>query len=475
MPAALSGVILLGLTSLGAGATTLGIAVPLLTYGTIAAGAFGLTALASSLLKPAAGAAPEDVQSELRQAIPSRSRHYGRVKISGPWVFAEAFEGVMHKVIYLGEGQFDAFESLWIDDNQVTVVSNDVTTEPYDGLVSIRTRVGLATETAYSSLTAIFPDWDADCRGDGCASMYIYQDTPTEEEYYEIFPNGVHTNYRVVVRASIIKNPVTNTSAWNDNAAAVIRDYLCHPTGMRLPEALLQTTKAQAGWEAAYNRCAEAVSLAAGGTIARYKLWGTYFLNERPADVLARMLASCDGRLVSTSDGGLTLDIGAWAEPSVVITEDDILGFEEFGRGGDILTTANVIRATYLEPDEDFQTTDAEPWEDTADVADRGEIPRDESFIMAPHHSQCRRLMKLAAYRANPTWAGVIECSLKAMQAIDQRLIRVQFAPFGIDEVFEVSGFKINIGEGGIMRSVTLSIHSMPQEAYAWNAATEEN
>jgi hypothetical protein len=475
MPAALSGFFLLGLTSLGAGATTLGIAVPLLTYGTLAAGTLGLSALASSLLKNDAAVAPEDAQSEFRQSVPSRCRHYGRVKISGPWVFAEAYQGVLYKVIYLGEGQLDDFETLWIDDSQVIVSSGNVITDPYTGFVTITTRLGLETETSYSALTSLFPDWDVNCRGDGCASMFITQDTPSQEDYYNVFPNGVNTNYRVVVRGSLIKNPVTNTTGWNDNAAAVIRDYLCHPTGMRLPESLLQTPKAQAGWVAAYNRCAEAVPLAAGGNIARYKLWGTYYLNERPADVLGRMLACCDGRLIPTSDGGLTLDIGAWAEPTVVIGTEDILGFDEFGRGGDILTTANTIRATYLDPTGDFQTSDAEPWVMTADVADRGEIVSDESFIMAPHHSQARRLMKLAAYRANPKWAGTFECSLKAMQAIDRRLVRIQFAPFGVNEVFEVLSFKINVGEGGLMKSVTLSVQSMPAAAYNWNAATEEN
>ena len=169
------------------------------------------------------------------------------------------------------------------------------------------------------------------------------------------------------------------------------------------------------------------------------------------------------------------LDIGHWAEPTVIIETGDILGFDSFGRGGDILTTANTIRATYLEPTDDFQTADAEAWVMDADVADRGEIVADHSFIMAPHHSQARRLMKLEAFRANPTWAGEFECSLKALQAIDQRFVRIQFAPFGINEVFEVVSARINLGESGIMRSVTLSVRSMPAAAYTWDAATEEN
>lgn len=102
------------------------------------------------------------------------------------------------------------------------------------------------------------------------------------------------------------ENPVTGVTEWNDRAAAVIRDYMTHRDGMRLPESLFTTPLAQAGWAAAYNRSNEAIAVAAGGTEPRYRLWGSYQLNERPADVLGRMLSCCDGRLVPTPDGGLT-------------------------------------------------------------------------------------------------------------------------------------------------------------------------
>lgn len=170
---------------------------------------------------------------------------------------------------------------------------------------------------------------------------------------------------------------------------------------MRLPASIIGTPLAQAGWVAAFNRAAQAIALAAGGTEPRYRLWGSYQLNERPADVLGRMLQSCDGRLVPTPDGGLTLDIGTWAEPTVVLGPDAITGFSELGRGRDVLTTANTIRATYLEPNQDYQAADADPWADEDDVSERGEISSDLQFHMSPSHSQTRRLMKLAYYRAN--------------------------------------------------------------------------
>jgi hypothetical protein len=186
------------------------------------------------------------------------------------------------------------------------------------------------------------------------------------------------------------------------------------------------------------------------------------------------MLQCCDGRLYPTSDGGLKLDVGAWAEPTVTLDEDSIVGFSEFARGKDIINTANVISATYTGIDQDYQTADAEPWIDAVDVSERGEIGLDTSYIMSPSHGQTRRLMKLAAYRTNPLWVGVFQCNLRGMAVLGERFIRITYPQFDLDAVMEVNDIKFVIGEGNILQGVTISVQSMPEEAYEWNAAEEE-
>jgi hypothetical protein len=441
--------------------------------------AAGLSFLAQSLIKAPEAPKPEDVQSSFKQPAQPRARHYGRVKVAGPWVFAESKSGNFYKVLALGQGPIDAIEEYWIDDVHVTLdVNGAVQQEPWwhggDKNVAIFSRLGASTETVYSLLAANFPEWTSAHRGDGVASLLAYQQGPDQDAYFEQFPNGINTNYRVVLRGVKVKNPTTGTTGYNDNAASVVMDYMTHADGMRLPTSIFQTPLALAGWQAAYNRCAEHVTLKGGSFEARYRLWGSYYLNERPADVLGRMLISCDGRLYPTPDGGLKLDIGTWAGPTVVLDEDAIVGFSDVSRGKDILSTANVIRATYLGVDQDYQTTDADPWVDAADVSDRGEIETDTSFIMTPSHSQARRLMKLTAYRANPTWIGTFQCNLRALAALGERFVRITYPQFSIDEVFEVQDFKFNIGEGGILQGVTLQVQSMPSDAYAWDPNQEE-
>jgi hypothetical protein len=186
------------------------------------------------------------------------------------------------------------------------------------------------------------------------------------------------------------------------------------------------------------------------------------------------MTAACDGRLVPTADGGLTLDVGTWVEPTVTLDADAIAGFSEVARGRDVLTTANIIRSTFTSPFHDYQSTDADQWIDEDDVALRGEIAVDKPFNMAPSHGQCRRLMKLEAYRANPSWVGVFQCNLRALACFGKRFVRINYPLFGINEVFEIQDFRFNIGEGGILTGVSLQVQSMPSAAYDWDAATEE-
>ncbi|WP_292131161.1 fibronectin type III domain-containing protein [Mesorhizobium sp.] len=436
--------------------------------------AIGLSYLAGSIFRPDPPK-PQDVQTSVKNPVAPRVRHYGRVKTSGPWAFIESKNGNLYKVIALGTGELDAIEEYWIDDNLATVNgSGVVTSDPYNSKAEIRSRLGLSTETSYTQLTAQFAEWDSFHRGDGVSSLFSIQKAVGSDKISEVFPNFTNTLYRVVARASKVYDFGTGTTIWSENAANIIHDYMTHADGLRLPSSVINTPLATAGWLAAYNRANEAVTLKAGGTEKRYRVWGSYQLDERPADVLSRMTAACDGRLVPTADGGLTLDIGTWEEPTVTLDADAITGFSEVARGRDVLTTANIIRATFMSPFHDYQSTDADQWIDEDDVSLRGEIVKDTNFNMAPSHGQCRRLMKLEAYRANPSWVGVFQCNLRALAVFGKRFVRITYPLFSIDEVFEIQDFRFNIGEGGVLTGVSLQVQSMPSAAYDWDAATEE-
>lgn len=447
----------------------------------------GLSLLSSLFYKKDKGPTPEDVQQQTKNAVAPRHRHYGRVKVSGNWAFANTEQGNFHKVLAIGQGPIDAIEEFWVDDflatrddstGLVTVGTPvDGDTKNYANKVRILYRLGTPTTLYYSELASVFPSlWTNAHRGRGVVSLYATQYAVGQNDYMTFFPSGINTNYRVVLRGAILENPVTYAMAWDDNSASVIRDYLYHEDGLRLPKSLVMTPLAIEGWQTAYNKCEAAINLKAGGTEPRYRSWGSYSLEEKCADVLNRMLLSCDGRLMITPDAGLTLNIGDIPENPVVIDSSMIVGFTELGRGHDIMTTANVVRATYTSPTgaDDYQSTDADPWIDTVDVGLRGELATSYDFPMVPSHSQCRRLMKLAAYRSNPSWVGQFTCNVKALRAFGERYCRIVFPSFGIDEIFEIQNFNFDFGENGILNTISVQVSSLPAEAYSWDADQEE-
>jgi hypothetical protein len=289
-----------------------------------------------------------------------------------------------------------------------------------------------------------------------------------------MFPGRENTAYRQVQRGAKVRDLSSGafTSAvWNDNAAQIIMDYLTHEDGLRLDDSWI--LNAVDHWQQAINDCNENIPLDAGGNEDRYLIWGTYTFDERPADVLERMLAACDGYLFSTETGGIGLKVGKWAAPTVTLDDSAIIAFSDIGRGRDILTTANTIRATFTYPDYDYRETDAQPWVDAADVTARGEYSTDREFLMVPSHTQCRRLMKIAAHRANPNWTGTFTTNLRGLAVLGERFINIDFPLLGINESFEVLGVQFLI-EGTVLQGLTINVASLSSAAYAWDENTEE-
>lgn len=419
---------------------------------------------------------PEDVQQTVKGAVQSRYRHYGRVKASGQISFLESKNGALYKVAYLGEGEFDAIESLWIDDKEVEVNGSDiVTTAPFTDKCKIQYKLGTASQTAYSDLTSTFTEYTTDHKGNGCAHLYARQYPVGSDQFLKTFPNGINTTYSVVARCAKVYNPVTEVTEWDDNAAAVILDYMKHADGFNIPAAAFETPQAVAGWIAAYNKCDEDVDLNAGGTEKRYRIWGSYSLNdERRADVLNRMLACCDGKLILTPDGGVTIEIGEWAEPTVTIDSSIITGWTDFSNGLEDGLVANTIKSKYLEPDHGYVTAEADSWVNADDVTARGERATPVDFLMSTSHTQTRRLMKLAYYRTNPQWIGRFSLNVRGLKVLGKRFARITYPGFNLDEVFEIRSAGIQMGEGNLLLGVLIDVFSMPQAAYDWDETTEE-
>lgn len=439
---------------------------------------FGISTLAAAIFRPKQSSTrPEDVQQSVRIAASDRVVIYGQFQATGNWIFGDSKDGNFHKVLAVCEGKLVTVLNLKIDDNIVTVNgSGVVTSEPYNTYAEFRYRTGLPTETHYSELTTVFPEWTSAHRGDGVVSIYAVQKAINAQDVSQVFPSLKDTLYRIEGRYTEIWNPNSGVTAWSDNAAGIIRHFIVSRNGMRLPEDLLTTPLAHAAWEDAWNAASVPVALKGGGTEPRYRLWGAYKLSETPGSVFEAMLANCDAQPILTRDGGISIRIGTTPAPPVTLDKTLITAAIRIASGVDVRTTANRISSKYLSQADDYLLVDADPWIDDEDIAIRGEINDSVDWGWTPSHSQARRLMKLRYHRLTPRWTMTVNCRLGALAAFQEQFVNVDYTvgDTHIEGVFEVLEFTWNLGDNGILRSVTLSLQSVADTMYSWDPVSEE-
>ena len=434
----------------------------LLTLGFNVAVGIGLSLAANALFRPTlpTGAVqkPSDGQQTVRQAVPPRWKHYGKVRISGPLFWFES--DVPNKDLYIGlalnQGRISSFEELHIDDNTVLVDGAGlVTTAPYSTVVTkIVTRLGVDPETAYSEIATAFGF--TNIRGDGVATMLgVFRTFSAAESQQENYPNSL-PKLRTTIKASVVWDPRDKTQIrtdestwlWSENPPICLLDYMLSVDGFGIDYERIEP--ALADWIVAADICDEQIwSIEGRREENRYICAATYLLTDAPKDVLARLAETFDGRVWQRRDGAITVTAGKFFTPDVTLKDDAILGFS-LERGLDRLNAAAGIRAQYMEPANDYRETDATPWPDAATVAaltDERVINQD--YTWTPSHGQARRLMERSHGRAQAGWRGQVITSLSGLHAIDERVVDAEHDMRSIAYMIQrlaKQGFEICLG-----------------------------
>lgn len=432
----------------------------------IGAALLGAQALVGGVLGAKPTTSTPQAQATVNQSTGSRVRGYGRAKLGGTRAFWDSRNGVLYQIVMAHHGQIDAFEQFYVGDRAVTLDGNgNVLNGGLFPYVVIRTKDGSPDQTAHGVMLNDWPDvWTVDHRLRGIANWMVYFVSPMAEEYQQSFPDGYNTPVRCVCRLSRVWDPRTDTTAWSDNAALCILDYLTHPDGYNRT-----LDDIDVGSFAVFaDVCDERVALAIGDTEPRYRIWGVYALTDEPQEVLNKMRVACDGELYQTAEGKIAIRGGVWDAPTVTIRDSDILA-HSMEQGSNRLSAFNELKIIYTSPDHDYQAMESAPWEDVEDQAERGVLSSSLTLDMVPSPTQARRLAKIHIAKANPEWKGTIVANLSALDALGERTVRLVLPELGIDDAFFVAGFSIRPDLTG----VELSVMSISEAAYSWTIAEE--
>jgi hypothetical protein len=459
--------------------------------------------------KPTSSVPPAENQVNIQQPIVSRRRILGEAKVGGVKAFADVDNGGDQVAIGTGDGatqsfwlqllhnqgEIDSVREHWLADEQVLLDVNGMVSATgwattYRSAAFIKNKLGGADQTAQEDLVAAFqPDFSAFHRWRGVANTLIRFRKPVDlASANKIFPYGP-PDYRAVLRGSKVYDPRDGAQiadsdpdrpalggwTWSDNAALVILDFHRHPDGFALRadrEMVPISEYYLPDWIAFANLSDQLLTKKDGGTIKRYRLWGTYDLKAPPKATLDGMLlAAGDATLYRTGTGHIGIRGGKWTEPTLAIRSVDIR-FHRMQRGSRANSSCNRVNAKYTSVQHDYQQPDMDPWIDQENIdLRRQELPIDLDLAWSPHHNQARRVAKIRHRKLNPAWHGTITVGPEGLAAFNEETIVVSIDELMISERnFLVTSWKPATN----LATVEIGIAAAEASAYEFDPATEE-
>ena len=488
MPQAIAGFLL---TQIGLGAIG-GLLGTLLTAVVTVGVALGLNSLINSIFGRGSPK-PSDGQQNVRVAVGSRRRHYGIVHTGGQETFLESRNGRIAKVVTLGTGEESDILEHRINDRKVTVADGTVQEDSYRNAIHIYTRSGEDSQTAIAELAAKgFPEWAADHRQRGCAHVALIGDAVKQEHFSEVY-NGQIPVYTQVRKAAKVYDPRKDSTAviyddgngftvlgtgphrlddkstweWSDTAALVIADYFAHPDGYGAGYG--NVNWANIAGEA--DRCEVAETTVTGEVIARWRLWASYSLaSEERRQVMADLLKACDGFCWQDADGLFNLLTGRFETPSVVITDDHILGMSAT-LGPKAQHRTDAIKAIYTEKAIGYREQESATVAAPDAEADPNTDPQAVEVYFAPHHNQAVRVGKLILARLGDRWHITASLNLFGLNLLGERFCRLESADLGVSADFMIAdGVKLDLAN----KRVEVTLDEVRAEDWEFDAATEE-
>ena len=264
---------------------------------------------------------------------------YGYRKIGGTRVFMEVSgtdNEFLHVVIAMSEGEINSFENVYLND----IISTD---SRFNGVVNVYTHTGADNQTADSNLVASLPNWTSNHRLRGTSYVYVKLKFDVDA-----FPQGLPT-ITADLKGTKVFDPRNNATAWSDNPALCIRNYL---TNARYGRAIESALIDDASFIAAANYCDTTVNIG-GATVKRYTCNGIVNTAQGSIGILKQLLTSCKGFLVFTG-GKYKIVIDKVESVGFTFDEDNIVGAWQISLGSKN-SQFNRIRANFINKNKQWQ------------------------------------------------------------------------------------------------------------------------
>ena len=429
------------------------------------------------------GGGQRGLLTNTREATAVQDIVYGEVRKGGVITYLESTGSenkYLHMIISMAGHEINSFEQIYINDETISTDANGFVTDSAwadgDGnkKILIKEFTGAANQNVYSTLSGITdgPQWqgkdtgdDTNFRGQGIACLYVRL-----EYHQDVFAQGIPL-FTARIKGKKVEDPRTSTTAYSNNAALCIRDYLISKYGLDSSGDTNDTT-----FSTAANVCDESVSLDAGGTENRYEINGVINLSQSPGDILADMMTSCAGTLF-WGQGKWHLKAGDYTSSVQTFTLDDFRGPITLETKHSRRNNFNVVRGTFVDANQDYVRADYPEIRSTVWIAQDNDVESaiDLTLPLTTSGTMAQRLAKMTLYRSREQMTMTADFSLKALDVEVGDIVAITNSRYGMTaKEFEVIGWRFfNDGDAGDQR-VNLTLRETSSAAFDWNAEEED-
>ncbi|MCG7984742.1 MAG: phage tail protein [Candidatus Thiodiazotropha lotti] len=416
--------------------------------------------LIGKLFKPKAPqisiATDQGLRQTIRGSAEARRIIYGQVKVGGVLVHVSTTGSkneYAHMVVAFAGHEVEEIGDIYLGDT----LSTDAR---FTGLVTINKHLGSSDQNADSTLVSEVTDWTTSHRLRGIA--YIYLKLKWDQD---VFFTGL-PQITAVIKGAKVYDPRSSTTAYSNNWALCIRDYLTSSYGLEIPDADINDTSIIA----AANIADEDVNLEVG-TQKRYTADGISDLELKPADILERLLTAGAGALVF-AQGKYTLYAGAYTTPTVTLDESDLRGTISLQVATPRQEIFNAVRGIYYDSVE-WLPKDFPPMTNaTYEAEDGGDrIYRDIELPYTTNDIRAQRIAKIFLEKSRQDITVNFPAKLSALQLITMDTVNVSIERLGwTNKVFRVVSWSLS-NEGGV--DLILQEEASTNYDWAYGDATE--
>ena len=420
---------------------------------------------------------------------------YGKTRVAGVEVF-KATTGTdnayLHMVLAFTGHEIESFEEIWVGDKKAVIDSSGnvthllsetgdadeftqlnaqlitevlvkgYTSSPnptlFNNIMNIQLRRGGSDNNTPISFGSspnrpVDAGWTSAHKLTGISYAYIRMKYDTSA-----FPNGI-PEIQATIKGKKVYDPSTETTAWSDNPALCVRDYLTTSTyGLGEDSSAIDDTLFTSAAEA----CDETADYSQdqsiwGETITvgakKFTLNGSFTTNTKPADVLEDMLTSMGGTLWY-AQGKWRIKAAKWYAPTVTLDEDDLRSGITINTRHSSRDNFNTIKGTFKGIESNYIETDYTqfPKDDSTNTfieADNGQKNVvDLPLAFTDNSVTARRLARITLERHRQQLTVSASFGMKAFQLQVGDVVNLTNSRMGwSSRPFEVVSWTFNVGQ----------------------------